>query len=1176
MPKPPEASPIGQPMLERHLSPENIAGHTVTNPNILELLLGQGEVKKRHAEVKHKAKDRAQAAKRDPEAIKRELEAKQARAKGLPEGTELTKELLQARNMIEKIHGASAYMDPNHIKALPDAALLAVNLAQLPNELRTPEVLFAMWTDFASDIPLASLTAQARQEYYDMQRVVRKAMVDAARYNPGSAIAPDVVDKVMPEEFSINAADLVRLANQPPEVFERSLRTDRSSALTPEKDRFWIYDATDREGVEREVADKPETLDDGRTITRNKQPLRDVLKQLESMPYLDDERSLNQAYEMLANALGPHSEVTRTDLEPYASKIREQMLLLRGQRWAPNAAEMKELKTDWKARDRMFFDRIDNVLRNPFQQAREVMNLYDEVGVDAFIKAVEKLCGPKVAAHYEHLKQSIFLNHDLDIIARHASGDVELFKKLTHIAHTSYMRTATTDPLAVAMMSSYEQALREILHDNNGFLPPSLFGFNEVGGAASTQHIYWDELAMKIFKSKVSAGIIRDFKRYNDGIGVARHDNIGYELADNPFTQQDLEEQFKRIQATQHMAKGVSIFNHRILEIFASAKAAGLETSSWKFGSIPYEGIARFFRPHGHLFGKYGMGELSHDPVFKTLFGGEEIPVSLNFMRWSPDDWREVKDAMAHGTLEAWVAKKYPGKIGKKVAERIKPFLNIMEEFSWTGRFGPHSGWGENDATVYFTDKQREYEGGSMRLAKAEWWADRYLEHTETNWKDKKNTPDGREKLRKLKLAYSAWVWAQLTLRSPETVAQNVYITDTGLASADKKAPSLRKVLIKKILGIDIDTQVATERTPDQTQEQYAQRVGILQADIAVIQQAALYGGHGKTPREIIDADYDLIKDDPKNPLIDFGTGQPITAEQRIREARQYIEGVKRAVLGDNIKTIGDWQRVLGISFVTNDFSGKNSENMLHIANWEQIESILRGVGGGEDTVLGKLGKLGEKLINRPQDIYMGMDDVRWEELDVANLGERAFARLTNDLEYRKVAVEKMMALLGEFKQHMDQKKVLQLMEEMYRAELAGRGPDSARAFVYYFARLFGEYYRGHGLTKIPYLGQLLRRTLPWKMSVAQMVHGKDRGDVWSINNVKQFLDLVAQIGALPEKEIAENGALNKYSMERLEKELVAGRGWAILEMIIIGYAIAAAIALAGGATKSVEEESKN
>lgn len=1033
----------------------------------------------------------------------------------------------------------------------------------LERELR--EIKFRLVTDAHSSLHDTHKLARFQQEIED------------AAVKQGGFDSPGVQREVREAKQRIQAVIDEALAAQQARL---SIRGRESRMPVDDKDRDWIYEK-DAAGNPEKPPDVPGILPDGSTVVMSKQPLRDMLESFEGNANARDEHIANDMIKALQDLAKADNYISIEDIRPYVAKIHNQIKTTRSLHWVPDHNEMALIAENWVERDKIFYKRIEEVLTSSFEQAREVMNLYAEGGVDAFIAAVREAhpgeVGRKMAARYLHLKKSIYFNHDLELITRGSAGEVELLKKLAAMSHTSFMREAVSDPITQSMLGSMEQALRKILRDHDGYLPPDLFTVRN----GST---FWDELGMQFFKEKVLSGTVYDFKRKPDGSPVDKPSNVGFEVGDL-FTIEHFNNQSLRLLAAQQQAKGIGMLTNRLLELFASAKAPGFETTDSSFSSIPYEGIARFFRPKAHLFGKYKFADLSHKSVFATIVGAR-MPELVNFVKWSPEDCDEVSRAVASGELSDWLEKKYGKTIGEKIYKEAKPFTEIVDEFFWTGRFGPHSAWGEIDATLYWTDLMREKEGGSVRIGRAEWWADRYLggkdatwwkDHypklKKTSWDDLKNTKEGREIRGKLARAYKAWTWAQMTLRSPEIVAENVFSTTNGVQAEKKNAPDLRKMLIRQILGIDLDTQVSTEATPNQTQMNFMNRIAVLDVDVAAIQRAALYGGVNGAPRDIVDADYNILKLGRKDP----NNAWSVTEEQRRSQAKNYIESVHRQVLG-NWQTIGDWQRELGISFGRERAMDRQNhpkvdaggnpvfmDDMLQIANFEQIDAILARHGG----------KLTKELLDRPQYYYMGMDDMRIEDMDITNLGERAFSRLNNDLDARQQAVGIMGKLFDEFRPHMDEKTVLKLLGDLYNVEKGGRGPDSGRAFVYYFARLFGEYYRGDKYTKIPIVGRILQRYGP-PSSIAQEIHRKEKGDVWSINNEKAWLHKVAQIAALPGEELEANGTQNKYSIERLERELVAGDAWAIAEMAIIGVVLTSMVVSFSAVTKQVEEGVKH
>lgn len=426
--------------------------------------------------------------------------------------------------------------------------------------------------------------------------------------------------------------------------------------------------------------------------------------------------------------------------------------------------------------------------------------------------------------------------------------------------------------------------------------------------------------------------------------------------------------------------------------------------------------------------------------------------------------------------------------------------------------------------------------------------------------------------LEQMQRAYKTWVWVQLIQRSPLTVAENVFLTPDGRNNEKGNAKSLRRELIQSILGFDTKEKIATEATPNDEQLRYVKRVGILEADIASVQRVALYGGPKGEPRDIREEDFMCIRDDIKwarDPV----TGEPLDVEKRRTQAKLFFQGVKDHMLADGMRSSGDWERKLGITLVPKTYVTKGEsrdyKDMLDFTKWKDIDTILTEKNSGK--------LLSASIVDPSQDIYMGMDDVHAGELDLKNLGSRAFTRLTNDFLNRWQAVNIMPKLLAGLGPKMDKRVYFDDLKKMYEFERAGRGPEnSAKAFYYHFARVGGEYYRGTKWGEAPILGKILGRFYP--TSVAKRAWTSEYGDAWSINNMKEYIHELANQAVLPVPEVNPDGTINEYSIKRLERELLATPGWAIAEIIIIGYAIAvtATTAAALAKTKSeIEEDSR-
>lgn len=984
--------------------------------------------------------------------------------------------------------------------------------------------------------------------------------------------SPEVQREVAEAKRRIQAViDETLVAQQARSSAESARHADRFPS-TPafEGEEKWIYLGKTQEQVELETADVPEYDKDNKPTgkMRNRQAMRDALQRVGGKWNAESDTQLNEALGALYEPV-LKGQLDQKDIAPYVDKIKEYIRLYRKNRWNITPYELDKIAAgDWRYRDKIFYELIENVIKSGFETSREVRNLYADVAVDNFINAMRTNLGPgvgdEVAQRYLLIKSSIFFFHDLELMARNAGGDVELFMKFVHSAQGQFYTEFLADPVFIDMKASYEQAIRKFYQDNDGYLPPFLFESTR-GGASPL-----DNQAMQFFRAKVNAGAVRDYKLDEHFLGALRGDNIGYKTSEKAFTLKDLEDQKGRMEALQHVAKGAMVFDHRLLELTAKAKVPGFETTENAFSSIPFEGLARAARPWAHLINKYRMGEVSYKQAMGMIFG-QNLSTFENFLKFSDKDWQEVFDAVQNGTFNKWVFGKYGEKKGAEILKQAVPFIKVSGDFVWSGRQGPHSQWGENDATLYWDDKKREKEGGSIRLGRAKWWAERYLNAHEPNWKNIAHTKDGEKKLEQMMRAYKTWVWVQLIQRSPLTVAENVYMTLDGRNNEKCNAWTLRRKLISDILKFDTKEKIATEATPTIEQLRYMAAVGVLETDIAAVQRVALFGGPNGEPRDIRDEDFLCIRDDPGMEVpVDPVTGKPIDVEARRTRAKLFFAGVKEYMLADDMRTSSDWEQALGISFTPKTYITKGESrqynNMLDFAKWKDIDNILAQQNSGK--------LLGSSIIDVSQDVYMGMDDVHAGELDLKNLGSRAYTRLTNDFLNRWQAVNVMPKLLAGLRPKMDQKEYFKNLREMYEYERAGRGPEvSAKAFYYHFARVGGEYYRGTKWASAPFLGKVLGRLYP--TSIAKRAWTPEFGDSWSINNMRHYIHDLADQGILPIRERNPDGTLNEYSIQRLERELVASPAWAVGEAVVIGLAIALVLTAAAAVKKSTEEDEK-
>lgn len=946
-------------------------------------------------------------------------------------------------------------------------------------------------------------------------------------YDPDklSSVAPDEAEVVEIAEFCLSEI------GSPPRV-RRGGPSSRGGAPPPprplsEKSK-WIYDPpTDRV-----------------TNPALKSALEQLNKEFGDVNYYDN---LNNAFNVL-NELESQHVATATELKPFKDRVEYDYMVLKGQSFELTPEIIKQL-SDPEKRDELFYQRIAVVLNNPNQQSRELMDLYQTNYLNTFMHAVGQMKdGGKLINHFTTLKEAVFALHDLDFQARSSAGDVESFQKAATYFKNEYAQEALCDPLVVSMLQSYEQALKMIRDNNDGYIPPSLVSYDP------TRYVnYWDELALKIFEEKVKAGLIYDAAIETTGPnkGLRKKDPTGRVFArGKQLSETDIKNQALRIKASMRMAKGTGILNMRWLEIFAFSKTPGYEnpdfgTDKLVFSSKAYEGLARWFNPMGDWFGKYKMGKTMWAPFFATLIGLDHN-AAKDFLTWDQYQWEKVHHMAKNGELHDWIQAKYGKKAGR--------LLDLVSEFAFSGRWGPLSGWGEHDATVGFSDFDHEREGGSMRLFQAEGWASRNVKaeylafHAgaqESDWIKWKNTEEAREKIATYAKAYKTHIWVQTVMRSPTIVAGFARVpSETYQYMHENKPKLLRSVIIKRILGntYDIEANVASEATPTTQKRTLMERIELLENDVMLVQQKALTGGRDQRPRDIVDSDMNVI----------HGTKNGVSEAIRRRQAKEYITQVRSYMLGT--KSASQWESDLGMHL--------DASNNVVIDHMGNIKAILASMPGSP--------LLTEELIDKKIPIHMGMEDVQWQYLDLQALGERSWNRRASDLMARASAIVAMQKLLSHLRPKPNLEELGKDMEEIYNQE-QNHFPMESEKFTYLMAKAVGEVNRQTAWAKIPFLGRIVSRLKP--SSINQQVHGVEHGAAWSANNERQWVGIVQQATGLPLKEIDPNGEYHPYNIHKLEKDLNATRGVAIAEMIGLGVFIASAATILAAFTKGTEED---
>ncbi len=932
--------------------------------------------------------------------------------------------------------------------------------------------------------------------------------------------------------------------------------------------------------------------------------------------------------EYLQEAHRELKDMKLAEAEPYLRTIENTYKIMSDEQFRLTPAEIEKIKNP-DTRDEVFYRRIEKILNKPNKTSRESMDLYTQTALDSFTYGVSRMeNGRNLVAHFENLQEAIFAFHDIDFYARSAAGDVKPFVEAASYFQNSFAIEAINDPLVEVSIQSYEQALKMIRDNNDGYIPPSMVSYD-----TNTYQNYWDELAKKILIEKIKAGLVHDYDRdpktgtplkNNDGTRRFKDEAMTLEeLGLDPKSKLSVEDQRNktlRLIASMRMAKGFGILDMRLLEIFAFSKTPGYSnpeygTQGLIFSSKAYEGIARWLNPMADWFGKFKMGDTMFAPFFATLIGIKHNDLK-EFFSWDQDQWKRITNMAANGELQEWLRNKFPKGGGR--------LHDLVSMFAFSGRFGPLSKWGESDVTLGFTDLDREREGGSMRLFKASRWAEEEARNhfdpdkklKESEWRVMKNSEEVKKKIDEYEKAYKIHVWVQTVMRNPTGVAGHVRMQtpeksgeaphtylygDVHKHGNERMARHLRNVVIQEVLGNDYIVEgrillngeiqyepVENERSPDAAKLNKMARIELLERDVMTIQQAALCGGSDNRPRDIkLETDSKRIEGD------EVIAGETITQEKRREDAKQYITRVQTYMLGNKLSA-KDWQKKLGGDWddtldriKMEDYSSDSvsvpvgsgkSKLVLKIVdtitekNPTPVTKMLASVRGIDEDAKVDYGNplLSEELLKVISPSHMGLEDVQWHYIDIAPLGERHWARRANDLRARSETDAALIKSLDTMRPHPDLKEIGKALEEVYNAEKQ-HDPNEAHRFVYLWSRGMGEMYRQRFWAKIPFLGRLISRMNP--SSIAAQVYGPEHGASWSANNEREFVEAVQQSTKLPYQEIDRLGNKHTYNIHSLEKELGATRRVVIMEMIGLGVFIAIAATILAAGTKSLEDK---
>lgn len=833
-----------------------------------------------------------------------------------------------------------------------------------------------------------------------------------------------------------------------------------------------------------------------------------------------------------------------------------------------------------------------------------------------------------VIAQYTNLRETLTACHDLDFQARNAAGDIKNYKGALAYFQNHYFIEAIMDPLSQEAARCYEETLKQAIDNNGGWIPSDYVSYKTDLGFCQ-----WDKDTKYLMIQRAKAGQIYETERDSIGNAIKERAKEGQpdrlKRKEEPYVFNENEDTVNKFNAAMRMGKGTGLVTMRLLEMFAYSKVPGYNTrpGGGTFSSNAYEGIARYLNPMDHLFGKFRMGDQRHNAFFCSLVGIEQSDIMSLIKNNDAKQFEKIQQMVVTGELEGWLREKYP----KDVDKHVKTFRDARELLAFSGQLGPLSQWRTVDSTLRMTDFERERLGGSMRLQRAAAFGtgaasekiqnnpiDKKLKEENPHWdslskEDRKalkvkiiaETPEfanavrEREHYYRLQSehkrkpfdemaeeyadAYKVFVYAQMAERSPVILAHGIkdhYHTEMLKNTETPKL--LRTVIIEDILSNDAETQKMLKKkfeekngrppvlkldmardvialsTPSIEQREFQIRVNTLEDDVMLLQRIAMEGvGGSRMPREIQKGD--LAKIEGTRTLVWNGEEfASINEATRRQQAWEYVQAVRDRVLGKD-KTSKYWHDKIDAAYDKEDGS-------LIIKSPKKVEELM--LEAKNQQLL-----LDEKLLTRIDPIHMGTEDLQWSYLDLYILGERSPARRGNDLENDVNTTNLEIEYLSLLHPHPDQDVLAKKLGDIKKSE-DNVDPKESHKKVWLFTYATGQLYRQGPIGFVPFVGKILPK-VGVALSPMQVIETAADAVAWSANNTHQFIDKVREQTGLPARPINQRGELDPYNVHSLEHSLGATKRVAIIEMILLGYSLAAVAVALSAVTKSVEDEKK-
>ena len=375
-------------------------------------------------------------------------------------------------------------------------------------------------------------------------------------------------------------------------------------------------------------------------------------------------------------------------------------------------------------RDQVFLRLHRGVLTFTRDSSQDTFGLYQRGDFDTFISFIgnhmpyrqDKRSGNSVAEaitkHYSNLSNAIRLSRDMDYNASQPGANFETLSRISALYQNEYVIEALSIPAVEQAFRCLEDTLTGIKDAQDGYIPPQLVEYDAVKGT-----VYVDDRAKQMLRQMAENKQVFDVKRdkNNSYLHIVEKDGRTIVLdRDNPEKMRDLIHEDKtglHLSMYMTLAKGFHMGTARWLEMIANSKCPGSDNTvngMPGFHSMAgYEGVASALNFASFVIEKFKFGGHKYIHIMNMMLPKDEkLPADPINAREAIELYLAYRD----GTLK----EKYP---------KAKRLIDLSNFSKISSALGSQTLWRYLDASIGWTDKEKELLGGPVRILLSENYA---------------------------------------------------------------------------------------------------------------------------------------------------------------------------------------------------------------------------------------------------------------------------------------------------------------------------------------------------------------------------------------------------------------------------------------------------------------------